>query len=89
MDTVVRWSRDFLGQELLPACIERDYCALTEIIFVVEKCIGQEFGKDIKAFEQKYGHPPDTHERPFIHPPLYSYPNERKNRFTNCVKEKN
>ena len=88
MDTIFRWSREFPGPILLPPHIERNHYKLVEIVEAVGYCIGREFDEDVKSFEQEYGRLPDFHERPFIHPPLYSYTSERKNRFINCVKEK-
>ena len=88
MDTIFRWSRDFPGHGLLPSHIERNHYKLVEIVEVVEYCIGREFDEDVKSFEQEYGRLPDSRERPFILPPLYSYTSERKSRFINCVKEK-
>jgi hypothetical protein len=53
MDTVFRWSRDFLGTVSLPTHVEKNYDKLVEIVEAVGYCIGREFDEDVKSFEQK------------------------------------
>jgi hypothetical protein len=88
MDTLLIWSRNFSGIQSLLPFLERNYDELIEIVQAVQYCIGLEFHEDVRSFELKNGRTPEQHEEPFIHPPFYSYDEERKNKFIHCVKGK-